>query len=56
MFWHCFSDLCGKSNESLTMFGIKDKAGSLTQCKTSDIPLVWKTGPSTIGGPSIKIA
>ena len=44
---------CVKSNESLTMCGIKDKTGSIIQCKISEIPLVWKTGPATIGRPSI---
>ena len=38
------------------MCGIKDKAGSITQCKISDIPLVGKTGPAAIGRPSIKIS
>ena len=31
------------------MCGIKDKAGSIIQCKILDIPLVRKTGPGTIG-------
>ena len=44
MFWHCFSNLCVNSNESVTMCGIKDKVGSIIQCKISDILLVWKTG------------
>ena len=38
------------------MCGIKDKAGSIIQCKILDIPLVRKTGPGTIGWPSIKIS
>ena len=52
--WHCFSNLCIKSNKFLTICEIKDKACSVIQCKYSDIPLVRKTGPATIGWASIK--
>ena len=38
------------------MCGIKDKAGYIIQFKISDIANIpiWKTGPATIGRPSIK--
>ena len=52
----CFSNLFAKSNESLTMCGIKDKGGSIMECKISDIALVWETGLPTIGRPPIKIS
>ena len=38
------------------MCGIKDKTGSITQSKISNISFVWKTGPATTGRPSIKIS
>ena len=56
MFWYCFLDICLKSNEPLTMCGIKNEAGSIIQCKISDIRLVWKLGQATIPLPSINIS
>ena len=38
------------------MCRIKDKAGSIIQCKISDMPLVWKPGPATISRTSVKIS
>ena len=45
MYCSDISNRCVKSNDSLTMVllfnsGIEDKAGSIIQCKISDMPLV----------------